>query len=123
MLDKRIAQDILELTNAQAGQLHGTFRSIGRLLEDARLFVQNRAARMGRIDWRISVVWLETIEEARPCARLHHVDERASLIHVRDSHLASRVVDRNCATLRGIAVRIELAAVSIGFLGGALSGV
>jgi hypothetical protein len=122
VLDKRIAQDILELTNAQAGQLHGTFRSIGRLLEDARLFVQNRAATMGPVGAYPSC-GCRLFEEARPCARLHYVDERASLIHVRDSHLASRVVDRNCATLRGIAVRIELAAVSIGFLGGALSGV
>ena len=47
----------------------------------------------------------------------------AGLVHGHDRHLASGVVDRNCATLRGVAVCIELAAVSTRLLDCALSGV
>src|SRR5580693_3374908 len=48
---------------------------------------------------------------------------RRGLFHRRDCNLASGVVDRDCTTLRGITVRIELAAVCTRLLRGALSGV
>jgi len=45
------------------------------------------------------------------------------LINHSDGDFAGGIVDRNCATLCGIAVRIELAAVAASFLRSALSGV
>ena len=47
----------------------------------------------------------------------------AGLIHRYDSHLASGIVDRNRATFRRVAVRIELATIGTRLLGSALSGV
>jgi hypothetical protein len=55
------------------------------------------------------------------CASSTRCEDAAGLVHHRDSHLARGVVNCNRTTLRGVAVRIELAAVSARLLGSAFS--